>query len=335
MKFLISGCTGFLGTNLALYFADKGHNIYGIDSSYKSRGLFQNRSELDKRSVIVLHADIRNQNDVENIFAAHGPFDVILHMAAQVAFKSSVENPRFDFETNLLGTFNILEASRKLSPAACIVYASTNQVYGDMKEEPVLEFPKRFDFANLQKGVPESSKMDFLSPYGCSKGGAEMYVRDYARVYGLRTIVARFGGIYGVKQYSYEEHGWISYICEQVLKNRPFNRFGHGKQVRDILYITDIQSAVEKMIERIDDIKGDVINIGGGPDNSISVLELLDVSEKITGNKEKSIINPMRSADKLVMYLNIDKAKLLLDWSPKINRDEGIKLLIEWLERSV
>ena len=172
--------------------------------------------------------------------------------------------------------------------------------------------------------------MDFLSPYGCSKGAADLYTIDYARVFGLKTVVTRFGGIYGIHQYSYQDHGWVSFMAEMVAANKEFNRFGHGKQVRDILYVSDIVSALLLCVEKIDKVIGQAINIAGGPKNSISVLELLSKLEKITGNKELSIINPMRKADKLVAYLDIRKAKKLIGWAPKINIEQGLELLINW-----
>jgi len=326
MKILITGVLGFVGTNLACHLAKK-HNaeVVGVDNNYKELGSKENLELISKSGVIFDYCDIRNNDNVEDIFNKHGPFDGIFNMAAQVAFKVSVEQPRLDFEINALGTFNLLEALRLKSPDSLFVYASTNQVYGELKNVPVEEHTTRFDFINLKDGVPEDHNLDFLSPYGCSKGAADMYVQDYGRVFGLNTVVTRFGGIYGTNQYSYEDHGWISYITDQVRRDLSFNRFGHGKQVRDILFIDDILDAMSKIYNKRNKLeKGLCINIGGGKENSLSVLELLNLLEELTGNKEKSIIKPMRKADKLVVYLDIKKAKRVIEWEPKINYREGI-----------
>jgi len=332
MKILVTGALGFVGSNLCEFFGkDKRNKIVAIDNRYKTPGSAQNYKLIAGVGAEYDYCDIRNENDVENIFKKHGGFDVILHMAAQVAFKCSVENPRLDFEINALGTFNLLEATRRHCTNAAFLYASTNQVYGELRDEPIEEKETRFDFVRLQSGVPEDYRLDFLSPYGCSKGAGDMYVQDYGRVYGMNTVVARFGGIYGVNQYSYEDHGWISFISEMVMKDKEFNRFGHGKQVRDVLYISDIVSALDQMVERIAEIKGQVFNISGGPNNTLSVLELLKLLEELTGNKEKSIVNPMRQADKIVMYLDISKAESVLGWKPQVSKVDGIAKLLAWL----
>jgi CDP-paratose 2-epimerase len=332
MKILITGSLGFVGSNLCYnYGQEEGYEVIGIDNKYKEIGGNQNYSLITSVGVRYEYCDIRNVNDVENLFRTHGGFDIIFHMAAQVAFKCSVDNPRLDFEINALGTFNLLEGTRSYCAKALFIYASTNQVYGSLPDEPIEELETRYDFLELPYGVPENYRLDFLSPYGCSKGTGDMYVQDYSRVYGMNTVVARFGGIYGIHQYSYEDHGWISFISEMVLKDQEFNRYGHGKQVRDVLYISDIIRAFDAMIDNKNIIKGEVFNISGGPGNTLSVIELLTLLEEMTGNKEKSIINPMRKADKIVMYLDIRKAKNALGWEPIVNKNDGIAKLLTWL----
>jgi CDP-paratose 2-epimerase len=333
MKILVTGALGFVGSNLAVHYAKNDENqVVGIDNRFKIQGSDKNYHLITEANVKYKYCDIRSYNDVIRLFDELDSFDVIFHMASQVAFKCSVENPRLDFEINALGTFNILEAVRCYNKNATFVYASTNQVYGELKNEQIKEYDTRFDFVNLKNGVPEDYVLDFLSPYGCSKGTGDIYVRDYGRVYDMKTVVARFGGIYGVNQYSYEDHGWISFISEMIIKNRSFNRFGHGKQVRDILYISDILEAMDCILKNIDTVKGEALNIGGGGNNTLSVLELLQLVEEITGNKEKSVINPMRKADKVVMYLDIIKAKNKIHWEPKVGVKEGVTNLINWLK---
>jgi len=330
MKIAVIGALGFVGTNICLDLLKKGNKVIAIDNHFKEIGTYENQSLIESSGGYFQYVDIRNRNDVETFFRNEKNIDACFHVAAQVAFKRSIENPRLDFEINTLGTFNILESIRLYQPEVKFVYFSTNQVYGALPKIPIIEKETRYDYANMPGGIPEDYPVDFLSPYGCSKGAADFYTIDYARVFGLRTVVIRLGGIYGQYQYSYEDHGWVAYMTKMVVRNSIFNRFGNGKQVRDILYVLDIIRALYRCIDKIDSISGQVFNIAGGPQNTISVLELLSLLENLTGNKEKSIINPSRKADKLVMYLDISKAKHLLDWEPTVGKEEGIARLVKW-----
>lgn len=330
MKIVITGALGFVGVNLALSYLKEGNTVIGIDNKFKSLGSSENLKLFEENNGVFHYVDIRNPNDVDFFFKNNTDIDCVFNLAAQVAFKNSIENPRLDFEINALGTLNLLEAIRLYSQNSVFVNASTNQVYGNAKSVKVKEFEKRFDFVNLPYGIHEDFPLDFLSPYGCSKGTSDQYTIDYSRCFDLKTVVTRFGGIYGDHQYSYQDHGWVSFMTNMVSNNKKFNRFGHGKQVRDILYISDIVSALKLSYKNIDKVNGMALNIAGGPKNSISVLELLQLLEELTGNKEKSIVNPMRKADKLVAYLDIRKAKELLNWSPEISKEKGIELLINW-----
>ena len=332
MKIVITGCLGFVGINLAVKYLNDKHEVYGIDNKFKSLGSNENHKLFIKNGGKFFYVDIRNNNDVESFFNSNKNIDVVFNLAAQVAFKNSIENPRLDFEINALGTLNLLESIRKISPNTIFINASTNQVYGTAKSAEVKEFDKRYDFVNLPFGINEEFPLDFLSPYGCSKGASDQYTIDYARCFDLKTVVTRFGGIYGDHQYSYQDHGWVSFMTQMVLNDKEFNRFGHGKQVRDILYVSDIVNALELCVKNIDKVSGEAINIAGGPQNSISVLELLDLLEELTGNREKSIKNPMRKADKLVAYLDIRKAKELLGWEPVYSKKQGLTKLIKWLK---
>lgn len=331
MKVVITGVLGFVGVNLSVFLLKKGYEVLGIDNKFKNLGSYNNQKLFEKNGGKLNYVDIRNNNDVEHFFKTNNNIDVVYNLAAQVAFKNSIENPRLDFEINALGTLNLLESIRLFSPNSIFVQASTNQVYGNVNGVKLKEFNKRYDYEDLPFGIPESYPLDFLSPYGCSKGASDLYTIDYSRCFDLKTVVTRFGGIYGDHQYSYQDHGWVSFMTNMVLNNKSFNRFGHGKQVRDILYVTDIVNALYACISKIDNINGKAVNIAGGPENSISVLELLDLLEDLTGNKEKSIINPMRKADKLVAYLDIRRAEKLLGWKPKVSKKEGISKLISWL----
>ena len=331
MKVLVTGGLGFVGSNVCIHRKKKGDDVIALDNCYKQIGLAQNSLLLKRHNITFEYADIRNYNDIASFFKKNH-IDVVFHLAAQVAFKRSIENPLFDFQTNAVGTFNLLEAIRIYSPHTLFICASTNQVYGAQTDLPLVEKETRYDYENLPYGLPETYPLDFLSPYGCSKGTADQYTRDYARIYGLKTVVTRFGGIFGINQWAYEDHGWVSFMTEMVLKDVQFNRFGNGKQVRDVLYISDIINALDLCVEKIDTVNGEIFNIGGGVKNSISVLELLKMLEKLTGHKEKSIVNKARDGDKLVAYLDIRKAEKLLQWKPQVSAEEGIKKLIEWMK---
>lgn len=330
MKIAVIGGTGFVGTNVGLHYLRQGHEVLLVDNRFKEVGSFDNQTMLEAQGGKFRYVDIRNANDVEAFFTAEKGIEVVFHLAAQVAFKRSMENPRLDFEINALGTFNVLEAIRRLQPEAIFVYGSTNQVYGALPHVPLVERDLRFDFESLPLGIPETFPIDCLSPYGCSKGAGDLYALDYARSFGVRSVVTRFGGIYGDHQYSYEDHGWVAYMTKMVVKDQPFNRYGHGKQVRDVLYVADIVRALDACVRRIDDVQGEAFNIGGGYSNAISVLELLALLSELTGNSERSIVNPMRKADKVVCYLDISKAKRHLDWEPQVPFREGIQRLIDW-----
>lgn len=335
MKLVVTGGTGFVGTNVALYFLAQGYDVVAIDNLFKEVGTFENRQRLLEAGARVEHVDIRNHNDVSLFFERNKDVDIVIHAAAQVAFKRSVANPRLDFEINALGTLNLLESVRLQTQDTLFINCSTNQVYGQLADVPIQEFQTRYDFVDLPHGISETHRLDFLSPYGCSKGAGDQYTLDYARIYGLKTVVTRFGGIYGDWQYSYEDHGWVAYITKMVLFDKAFNRFGHGKQVRDVLHVSDICRAFDMIIKHPENVLGQAINIAGGPQNTLSVLELLRLLESLTGNKEKSIVNDMRQGDKVVCYLDIRKAENTIGWKPLVDKEQGVARLIEWTRKHV
>jgi CDP-paratose 2-epimerase len=259
--------------------------------------------------------------------------EVVVHLAAQVAVTTSVDDPRTDFEVNAGGTMNVLEAARLSGQDPTVIYASTNKVYGEMEETPLVERETRWDYADLEEGVPESQPIDFHSPYGCSKGAGDQYIRDYHRIYGLPTVVFRQGCIYGPRQFGVEDQGWVAWFMIAALLGRPITIFGDGKQVRDLCHVTDLLDAYDAGIARIDTAAGQIYNIGGGKPNTLSIwTEFGPVLEKLLGESIEVARNPAwRLGDQRVNYADLSRAGGDLGWSPQIGIGEGIPELFRWI----
>jgi CDP-paratose 2-epimerase len=255
----------------------------------------------------------------------------VLHLAGQVAVTTSVSDPRLDFEGNALGTFNVLEAARLASIQAPIIFSSTNKVYGGMEEAGVVERNDRYAYADLDTGVNEQQPLDFHSPYGCSKGAADQYVRDYARIYGLETVVFRQSCIYGYRQFGVEDQGWVAWFIIAALLGRPITVYGDGKQVRDVLFIDDLLDAFDAAAANIQTCKGQVFNIGGGPANVMSLRELLDY----LGERQQRPVPyehaDWRPGDQRVFVSDISKAREQLEWAPGICVKQGLDRLYDWV----
>ncbi|MGV3533407.1 MAG: NAD-dependent epimerase/dehydratase family protein, partial [Chthoniobacteraceae bacterium] len=262
-------------------------------------------------------------------------FDLILHCAGQVAVTTSVIDPRDDFECNILGTFNLLEAMRKHCPGALLIYASTNKVYGGMEECVIVERNGRYEYANLPQGVSETQPLDFHSPYGCSKGAADQYVRDYARIYGLATTCFRQSCIYGYRQFGVEDQGWVAWFMIAHALQKPITIFGDGKQTRDILFIDDLIDSYIAAWQHRDKVAGQVYNIGGGPENQYSLLQLLDLLEKESGRPVGATYADPRPGDQRVFVADISKAAQEFGWRPKHGCEDGIRKLNRWINENV
>jgi CDP-paratose 2-epimerase len=336
MKYLITGGCGFLGSNLALEVLSKREELYIFDNLYRDNSYKNFEWLKNKGNFKFIHADIRNLNDVENTIKSIKP-DVIFHVAGQVAMTTSINNPRMDFEVNALGSLNILESVRKYSPDSIIIYSSTNKVYGDLNYLKYQENETRYIAIGYPNGFDENLKLDFHSPYGCSKGAADQYILDYARIFGLKTVVFRHSSMYGGRQFATYDQGWIGWFCKKALeiKRDLINEFtisGNGKQVRDVLYIKDIVDLYFKTIERIEEIKGHAFNIGGGIENSLSLIELFNILEKeldVNMNYRELF---RRKSDQKIFIADIFKAKEMIKWEPKVNKDNGIKKMIKWIK---
>ncbi|MBW2346205.1 MAG: NAD-dependent epimerase/dehydratase family protein [Deltaproteobacteria bacterium] len=316
MRILITGGAGFIGVNCATHFAGIGHEVIIFDNL--SRAGSEKNLEWIKIEGLV------------DVITQKGPFDLILHMAAQVAVTTSVANPREDFEVNALGTFNLLEAIRHHNPETTFIYASTNKVYGEMEDLNIIEKDGRYMYQDLPEGVDEKRNLDFHSPYGCSKGSADQYCRDYYRIYGLKTIVMRQSCIYGYRQFGIEDQGWVAWFCIAAVLGKQITIYGDGKQIRDVLFIDDLVRAYELAYEKRDQIAGKVYNIGGGPKNTLSLHELIRYLEKLKGERIPLAYDDWRPGDQKVFIDNISLAENDFGWKPVTMTDEGIEKLYKW-----
>jgi len=331
-KILITGCAGFIGSHLVEYFLKSNAVVIGIDNL--SRRGSESNLQLIKNSSnsnFQFHkADIRDFPTLESIFKEHKAFDLIIHEAAQVAVTTSITTPREDFEINALGTFNLLEAMRLFSPSAFFEFASTNKVYGKMNDIEVIEKNRRYEYTDLPQGISENYGLDFYSPYGCSKGTADQYVRDYSRIYGLKTVVLRQSCIYGTRQFGVEDQGWVAWFIIASVLGKPITIYGDGKQGRDILWIDDLVEVYANLYENAHKVSGEVFNIGGGANNYISILELINLLKNEGILQKDPLFSTWRAGDQKVFICDINKISSLTGWNPSTSPSEGVIKIIQW-----
>lgn len=328
-KVLITGCAGFIGSHLAHHFLEKGATVIGIDNLSRIGGN-SNLETLKNQNFVFHKIDVRSFDTISDLFKQHRDLDLVIHQAGQVAVTTSVKDPRFDFETNALGTFNVLEATRMYAPRAFFEFASTNKVYGRMDDISVVERNGRYECEALSKGVSEDHCLDFHSPYGCSKGVADQYVHDYNRIYGLRTVVLRQSCIYGPRQFGVEDQGWVAWFAIASLLNRQLTVYGDGKQGRDLLWIDDLVNAYVKLYENADAVAGEIFNIGGGPKNVLSLLELIGLLSDDGLLRETPKFAEWRPGDQKIFVSNIGKISNAIQWEPAVSPREGVTRLVFW-----
>lgn len=334
---LVTGGCGFVGSNVAARLLRDGWKVTVFDSLAR-HGAPENLKWLQAQGgAAFVHGDIRNAHDVARVIGNAKP-TAIFHLAGQVAMTTSMENPRRDFEINVLGSINVLEAVRqhKLNPA--IVYSSSNKVYGDLAGLKLKEQKLRYSSPSHPRGVDESAPLDFQTPYGCSKGAADQYMLDFSRCYGLNTVVFRHSTIFGGRQFATFDQGWVGWFCQQALavkqdpKREPFTISGDGKQVRDLLFVDDAVECYLAAVKNMAVARGQAFNIGGGIANSCSLLELFALLENQLGVKLNYRRLPWRHSDQKFFVADIAKATRLLKWNPRISREEGVKRMVVWAE---
>jgi CDP-paratose 2-epimerase len=331
-RYLVTGGAGFIGCNYVNRLLSRGEKVTVFDNLSR-QGADANIAWLRGRhgedSFRLVVGDVR---DYDTLVEATRNADIVVHLAGQTAVTTSVVDPRSDFEDNALGTFNALEAARHAGANPVFLYASTNKVYGRMEEVAVVEQETRYAYRDFPLGISETQPLDLHSPYGCSKGAGDQYVRDYARIYGLPTVVLRQSCIYGPRQMGVEDQGWIAWFIIAVVTGQPITIFGNGKQVRDVLFVDDLLDAYDAAIDHIDVAAGQVYNVGGGPTRTMSIwAEFAPILERLMNCPIPVSYAEWRPGDQPVYISDVQKAKRELDWQPRVGVEEGIRRLYEWV----
>lgn len=330
---LILGGAGFIGTNVAEHLLQEGQSVTLFDNLSRA-GVETNLARLKKQHGSRLNfvlGDIRDRSALRGVVESASQ---VFHFAAQVAVTTSLSNPMEDFEINAAGTLNVLEEIRRQSEPPPIFFTSTNKVYGGLEDVPTRQVGERYEPVEegvLRRGIGEDRPLDFHSPYGCSKGTADQYVLDYARSYGLPAVVFRMSCIYGPHQFGTEDQGWVAHFLIRALNQRPITLYGDGMQVRDILYVKDLVEAMMLAMGNLERTSGRAFNMGGGPVNTISLLELVEFIRCLNGRTPELSFSAWRTGDQRYYVSDTRKFSESLGWKPKVGAFDGIELLHEWL----
>lgn len=340
MRIVVTGGAGFIGSHAAEFFAERNNEVVVFDNLSRGQLLKKDIGNIDYnwnylkkfKNVKLIRGDIRNFKEIAE--AARGA-DTIIHAAAQTAVTVSVHDPKSDFEANSFGTFNTLEAAR-INNVNKFIYCSTNKVYGEnVNSIKVNEEKFRYTFEKkFKNGIPEDFSVDLCehTPYGCSKLSGDIYAQDYGKLYGIKTGVFRMSCIYGTRQFGVEDQGWVAWFAIASILGKKLTIYGDGKQVRDVLYVTDLVELFNNFLNS--NLKNIVANAGGGPENTLSLLELIGILEKAAGKKISFEFGDWRPSDQKVFISDISKAKKLLGWQPKVRAIEGVGNLAEWIGKN-
>ncbi|MGD9129724.1 MAG: NAD-dependent epimerase/dehydratase family protein [Candidatus Woesebacteria bacterium] len=330
MKILITGGVGFIGTNASIYFASKKHDLLLVDD-FSRPGVRKNAFYLQSKypAIKIIKSNVKEIKNYDHFLKKA---DAIIHLAGQTAVTRSIEDPKFDFENNLAASFYLLEFIRQHNPQAIVLYSSTNKVYGDLAHHRLRLERKKKQYHNLTapNGIKENESLNFISPYGCSKGAVDQYFHDYARIYALNTVVLRQSCIYGKFQMGVEDQGWVAHFAKQILTDQKITIFGDGYQLRDLLFVDDLIEAYDKLLNKITTVRGEVFNIGGGIKNAYSLINVIALLEKVLNKQAKLKFEKARSGDQ--KYFVSDNAKInqAITWKAKTTLRQGLKLLIDW-----
>jgi CDP-paratose 2-epimerase len=331
-QYLVTGGAGFIGCNYVHRLLGRDEQVTVYDNMSR-QGTEANVAWLLEQhgadSFQLIRGDLR---DYDALAGASRGVDVIVHLAGQTAVTTSVIDPRSDFEDNALGTLNALEAARHAGTNPIFLYSSTNKVYGGMEDVAVIEEETRHVYGDFPLGIPETQPLDFHSPYGCSKGAGDQYVHDYARIYGLPTVVFRQSSIYGPRQMGVEDQGWVAWLIIAAVTGQPITIYGDGKQVRDLLFIDDLLDVYDAAIARIDVAAGQVYNVGGGPAHTMTIwADFGPILERLRGHPIPVAHDGWRPGDQRIYVSDIRKARRELGWQPRVGVQEGIRRLHDWV----
>ena len=330
---LVTGGAGFVGSNLADTLLRDGERVIVADN-FSRDGVRANAAWLKRRHGERVRIETVDVRDGARISSLVRESKQVFHLAAQVAVTTSLVDPTTDLETNVLGTFNVLEAARTMLNPPAVLFTSTNKVYGGMEDVAVALDGDRYVYADGRHGVAEGARRDFHSPYGCSKGAADQYVHDYARIYGLPTVVFRMSCIYGTRQFGTEDQGWVAHFGRAMLRGEPLTIYGDGCQVRDILWIGDLVRAMRLAMEKIDTVCGEVFNVGGGHRNAVSVRGVIERLAEITGSDAPIVCADWRPGDQKIYVSDTGKAERVLGWKAEASWQAGLEMLAGWLHEA-
>lgn len=339
MKYLITGGCGFLGSNIALQLLTQGSDLVVYDNLSKNNSE-QNLNWLRQHgSLKFVNANVCDFQTLSEVIKREAP-DVVYHLAGQVAMTTSINNPRLDFETNVLGSFNVLESVRLFSPETTLIYSSTNKVYGDLEQLDYEEGQTRYSCPRFPNGFNEEAGIDFHSPYGCSKGAADQYMLDYARIFGIKTVVFRHSSMYGSRQFGTYDQGWVSWFAQKAVETKTnpsasFTISGNGKQVRDLLYADDMVSLYLNAPKHINKAKGQAFNIGGGMKNSLSLIELFHLLERELDVVLNYRAIESRVSDQKIFVADLTKASGIFNWHPRVDNVVGIQKTLGWIMENI
>ncbi|HET8657175.1 MAG TPA: SDR family NAD(P)-dependent oxidoreductase [Longimicrobiaceae bacterium] len=330
---LITGGAGFIGSNLADALLSDGERVVILDNLSRD-GVKNNVQWLTAKHGSQVRLEVGDVTDAKRVDALVRNATRVFHLAAQVAVTTSLDDPAHDLQTNLIGTFNVLEAARAARTPPPVLFTSTNKVYGGLDHVPVERSDDSYRYADGRPGVSEREPLDFHSPYGCSKGAADQYVRDYARIFHVPTVVFRMSCIYGTRQFGTEDQGWVAHFARSLMGGAPITIYGDGCQVRDILWVDDLVRAMRAAMARIDCTAGEIFNLGGGARNAVSVRQVIDSLMEVTDRRVPMKTAPWRPGDQRIYISDTGKAEKVLGWRAAVSWREGLERLVDWLEEA-
>ena len=332
---VVFGGAGFIGSNLVHHLLTETDVRVRVFDNLARAGVKHNLKWLERAAERGrLEIIVGNVCDAEKVARAVQDATEVYHFAAQVAVTTSLQNPREDFETNLLGTFNVLEGIRAAGNKPFLLFTSTNKVYGNMPDREVELAAERYAYANGITGIGEDQPLDFHSPYGCSKGAADQYVRDYARIFQIPAVVFRMSCIAGKRQFGNEDQGWVAHFLYRALADGELTIYGDGRQVRDVLYVDDLIRAFEAVRHHKSLTAGQIYNVGGGPSNTVSLLELIAKIEALTKRKVRYTFSAARPGDQTIYVSDVSKIQRDAAWSPNTTVDQTLAHIYDFWSKN-